>query len=201
MLKIRYGVSALDLFDGNGVLAVPLDKHFLFPWLELQIVIVLHSKFGPNIFVIQSPSLISRADGRIVIAVLILAIAGSHIEISTSKISLILILGFPDIEIYIEGIVVLRTNLKRTGRFDQVLHITQRVVTPGTVGRRVGGVKMITILIGIVLRTSPPGLGKTMLYITTGDCRTGCTEFLPVIAVHIHTITVFILIGIVEHFP
>ena len=97
--------------------------------------------------------------------------------------------------------MVLGPYFQRTRGLNQLRHNAKWVVAAGTIGCRIGGIEMIAILIGIVLGSSPPGLGKTMLYVTTRDGRAGRTELFPIIAVHVHAIAVFVLIGVVEHFP
>ena len=60
---------------------------------------------------------------------------------------------------------------------------------------------MVAVLVSIVCGSSPPRLGKTMLDVTAGDDHTRRGKLIPSIAVHIHTIAVFVLVGIIEDLP
>ena len=156
MLEIRHRVHTPYLFDRHRVLAVPLNEHFLFPRLELQIIIVLHGEFRTHIFVVEPPALVLR-ENIIDVAVGPVTVTSSHIEIRTSEITFVLIFGLEHPEIDIQRLVVLLAHLQRAGvGLEVFLRHTKRIVAAGTVRRGVRGVQMVTILIGIVLCPAPP---------------------------------------------
>ena len=44
MLEIAHGIRTVDFLHRNRVRTMPSDEHGLFPGLELQVIIILHSK-------------------------------------------------------------------------------------------------------------------------------------------------------------
>ena len=121
VLEIADGIGTLDFLLRDGIHAMPLDEHFLFPRLKLQIVVVLHGKLTAHVLVVQSPAVVLRAH-IVYCSVCIASVARSHVEIGTGKIALVLVLRFKDIEIHIQRVVVNLAHFERTGIRLEVLH-------------------------------------------------------------------------------
>ena len=200
MLEIRHGIHALYLFFRNRVLAVPLDKDLLLPGLELEVVIVLHSVFRSYLRIIDAPAVV-MTQHIINLAVGPVAVARSHIEIRASKVTFVLILRFEHREIDIQRRVVYLTDLQRTGSLNVCLRHTERIIAAGTVRRGVRGVEVVTVFVRIVLVSAPPGLRKTMLDITSGSHIARVADVGPIVAIHVHHVSLVVAVGIEEHSP